>query len=475
MTEPTTGPQEQPQEAAPAPKPTPTPRPTPRPAPPAAAPKPATAPAPAGAPAVEVPPAPTDSASFGRVADDGTVLVRTPDGERAVGSYPGSTPEEAVAYFVRKYEELWAAASLLLQRVIQTDLSVQDGQSSLKALRAQVGEANVVGDLVRLDATIEQIATALTAKAQVASAEKAEAKAESLARREKLVAEAEGIAATPVEKVQWKQATARMRALLDEWKAAQRSDARLDRPVENALWTRFAAARNHFDKSRRTFFSKLDEEHDTAKATKKRLVEEAEKLATSTDWGPTATAFKRLMSDWRRAGRASRKDDDALWQRFKTAQDAFFAAKDEVVAAENVEFEKNLVVKEQLLAQAQALLPVKDIGATKKALRPIQEKWEAAGKVPRKDLERIEKGMRKVEQALRDAEESKWKRTDPELSARARSMVDQLQAAVAGLEADLEKAQSGGDPKKIAQAQESLDARRVWLDQARSGLAEFGD
>ena len=63
------------------------------------------------------------------------------------------------------------------------------------------------------------------------------------------------------------------------------------------------------------------------------IVVEAEALSTSKDWGPTAGAFKRLMQDWKRAGRASRADDDALWKRFKAAQDAFFNAKDEVVAA----------------------------------------------------------------------------------------------------------------------------------------------
>ncbi|YAL81828.1 DUF349 domain-containing protein [Dermacoccaceae bacterium W4C1] len=415
-----------------------------------------------------------DAASFGRVGDDGTVFVRTPDGERAVGSYPDKGADEALAYFVRKFEELWAAANLLLQRVTQTDLSTKDGQEALTGLRTQIGEANVVGDLVRLDSVVEQIATALTAKAQVEGEQRAVAKKASAENREKVVAEAEKIAAVPVEKVQWKQSTARMRELMDEWKALQRKDARLDKQTENELWKRFSAARNSFDKSRRTFFSKLDAEHGEAKATKTKLVEEAEKLATSKDWGPTASAFKQLMSRWRQAGRASRADDDALWQRFKAAQDSFFAAKDEVVAAENVEFEANLKVKEELLTQAQALLPVKDAAAAKAGLRPIQEKWEAAGKVPRKDLERIERAMRKVEQAIRDAEDAKWKRTDPELSARAQSMVSQLESAVADLQADLDKAKASGDAKKIAKAQEALDARQAWLDQARSGLAEFG-
>ena len=452
---------------------------TPKPTPPAK-PTPGPAPTPAAltdhpAVATPVPAAATsDAASFGRVADDGTVFVRTPDGEREVGSYPDATPDEALAYFARKYDELAGSATLLLQRVTQTDLSVHDASAALKALREQVKSAHVVGDLVRLDSTVEQIATALHAKQQVEGEARAAHKKEATEKREKVVAEAEKIAAQPVEKVQWKQSTSRMRELLEEWKHLQRHDVRIDKDVENALWKRFSAARSGFDKTRRAHFAHLDEVHAGAKATKQRLVVEAERLATSKDWGPTASAFKRLMGQWREAGRASRSDDDALWKRFKQAQDSFFAAKDEVVAAENVEFEANLKVKEELLTQAQALLPVKNLDAAKSALRAIQDKWDAAGKVPRKDMDRIEKGLRKVESAVRSAEDSKWRRTDPEVAARAQSMVDQLETAVADLTTQLEAAKAAGNDKKISELQQALDAKQTWLDQARGGLAEFG-
>lgn len=428
----------------------------------------------AAAPQVVVPtPVVTsNSMSFGRVAENGTVFVRTPDGEREVGSYPDASHDEALAYFARKYDEIAAAANLLLQRVVQTDLPVHDGQEALRALRQQVGEAHVVGDLAHLDSTVEQIATALTAKAQVENEARAAARAEAAAHREKLVAEAEQIATQPPEKVQWKSSTARMRELLDEWKELQRTGAKLDKPTENALWQRFSHARNGFDKTRRAHFARLDEEHGAVKARKEQLIAEAEQLATSKDWGQTASAFKRLMGEWRQAGRASRHDDDKLWARFKKAQDSFFAAKDEVVAEENQTFEANLQVKEQLLKEAQALLPVKNLAAAKSALHSIQDRWDAAGKVPRKDMARIEQAMRKIETAVRDAEDSKWQKTDPELAARAQSMVNQLESAVADLEADLAKARERGNEKKVKELEESLKARQAWLEQARGGLQD---
>ncbi|GAB2761712.1 hypothetical protein GCM10027039_22890 [Terrabacter koreensis] len=453
---------------------------------PASVPKPSAIPTPAAMakavphPAVTTvaPPAITTdhsaSAAFGRVDENGTVFVRTKDGEQEVGSYPGASDAEALTYFARKYDELFASAVLLEQRLSQPEVPSKDVAEGLKTLAAQVKDATVVGDLDALATKLDEIQSGLAAKRNVEQQHRAEARAAATAEREKIVAEAESIASQPESRIQWKSSGARMRELLDEWKAHQRAATRLDRETESAMWQRFSAARNGFDKARRSHFAGLDAAHADAKSAKERLVGEAEKLATSTDWAATAGAFKRLMDEWRRAGRASRSDDDKLWARFKAAQDAFFAAKDEVVAAEEEQFRGNLVAKEALLVEAEAILPVTDLEKAKAQLRVIQDKWDAAGKVPRADMERVEKAMRRVEQTVRDAEDRKWKSSNPEVAARAKAMVDQLERAVADLEEDLAKAEASGNASKVRKAREALEARQVWLDQARAGVAEFG-
>ncbi|HYO86610.1 MAG TPA: DUF349 domain-containing protein [Dermatophilaceae bacterium] len=413
------------------------------------------------------------AAAFGRVAQDGTVFVRAPEGEREVGSYPGASPIEALAYFARKFAEVDAQADLLLHRVTQTDLSVKDAIDALNRLRETTANLRAVGDLAALAAKIETIATAVQARRTLESAERAAAREAAKAHREQIVAAAESLAGQPEDRIQWKTSSSRMRELLDEWKGTQRSGPKLDRDTEQGLWQRLSAARNSFDKLRRVHFAQLGSVQAVAKATKEELAVEAEVLATSTDWGPTASAFKRLMDRWRQAGRASRGDDDALWQRFKAAQDAFFAAKDAVVAAENEEFIGNLAVKEELMKQAESLLPIKDLETTKATLRSIQDKWDAAGKVPRADVERLEKGMRRVESAVREADERRWAATSPEVAARAESLVTQLETAVAGLRTDLATAEANGNSRKVAAAREALQAREAWLEQARAGLAEF--
>lgn len=435
------------------------------------------APRPTATPAPEAPAITTDhsaSAAFGRVDEEGKVYVRDGEGEREVGSYPGATPEQALQYFARKYDELFASATLLRQRLDVPDVSAKEIGDGLKSLREHAQEPNVVGDLPALTSLIAELEEGLTAKRQAESAHRAEAKKVAATEREVIVAEAESIAAQPIDKVQWKQSTARMRALLDEWKAHQRGKVRLDKDVESALWQRFSKARNGFDKARRSHFAHLEQTRGEVKAVKEDLVAQAERLSSSTDWNATAGAFKRLMDEWRRAGRAGRNDDDRLWERFRTAQDTFFDAKDAEAAKEDEAFRGNLEVKEGILAEAQALLPVKDLDKTKAALRGIQERWEAAGKVPRADISRMEKGLQRVEQAVRDAEDKKWSNSNPELSARASSMVSQLESKVTELREDADAAEAKGDTSRAAKLREQIETQQAWLDQARKGLDEFG-
>ncbi|MCG7323616.1 DUF349 domain-containing protein [Arsenicicoccus bolidensis] len=439
-------------------------------------PKPPARPAPAspsGVPAPIAPPAgpPSNAATFGRVAEDGTVYVRTPDGEKAVGSYPGASSEEALAYFARKYDEMWAASELLYHRVLQTGLSAKEATEDLAKLREHIGEANVVGDLPGLDAKVESIATAIEARRQVEATERAAARDQARTEREAIVAEAEKIAAQDPAKTQWKASGARIRELLDDWKKHQRSSVKLDRESENSLWQRFSTARNSFDKARRVYFAELESTQSEARAAKEKLVAEAEKLSASKEWGPTAGAFKRLMDQWRKAGRAGRKEDDELWGRFKAAQDAFFNAKDEVSAEEDKEFRANLEVKEGLLEQARAMLPIKDLNAAKSALRTIQDKWDAAGKVPRSEMGRIEGELRKVEQTVRDAEDAKWKKSNPEVNHRASAFAEQIEKALEKENKALDKARASGDEKKIKAAEESLASRRALLEMVHKAQA----
>ncbi|MBI4939496.1 MAG: DUF349 domain-containing protein [Actinobacteria bacterium] len=409
---------------------------------------------------------------WGRVDADGTVYVRTADGERPVGSYPGASPEEALAYFARKFDDLAAQITLLEQRIAAGHVSGPEAESGVSRLRDAVAQSNAVGDLAALVARLDALAPLAEAKKAEADKAKAEAKAKAAAERATLVEEAETLSAVDAERMPWKTTGDRLRVLFDEWKRLQK-EARLDKHTEDELWKRFSHARTTFDRKRRQHFGALDEQRAQVKAAKEALVAEAEALSTSTDWGPTAGAYRTLMDRWKAAGRASKKDDDELWVRFRAAQDAFFAARTAASSVVDAEFSANLEVKEALLVEAEALLPVTDLQAAKNALRGIQERWEAAGKVPRADIGRVEGRIRAVEQAVRDAEQDRWRRTNPEARARAEDAVTQLETTIAGLRTKLEKARAAGDARKVTEHEQAIAAREEWLEQARKALEEY--
>jgi hypothetical protein len=423
------------------------------------------------APTVPAPAAPLDPAeaaaasAFGRVTEDGTVFVKDGDDEREVGQVPGATDDDAMALYVRRFLDLQAKVTLFEARLAATDLSVKEIDSTIGRLTEELAEPAAVGDLVGLRARLDGLKVVAAERRAAAEAERAAARQAALESRTAIVEQAEAIAGTDPSRIQWRPAGEQLRTLLDQWKDAQRNGPRLDRPSEEALWKRFSHARTMFDRERRHFFAELETRNASAKNTKEALVQQAEKLATSTDWAATAGAFRDLMTDWKSAGRASRPVDDALWARFRAAQDSFFAARDAAAAATDEEYAANLVVKERLAVEAEALLPVKDLAAAKSALRSIQDRWDAAGKVPRGDIQRIEGKLRAVEQAVRDADEHQWRRTNPETRARAEGMGAQLEQAIAGLEADLAAAEAAGDKRKAAEVKAALEARRAWLEQ----------
>ena len=433
-----------------------------------ATPTPAEVSAPAAAPAAPAEPAvdpqeAMDAAKWGRVDGEGRVYVQDGGAEREVGQFPDAPIAEAMAFYVRRYLDLKATIDLFATRLPQ--LSVREIDSTLSSISESLTEPAAVGDLEGLRARFAALKTVAAERREAVSAERAAAKEQALKERTAIVERAEAIAEQDPARTQWKNSGAELRELLESWKAAQRRGPRLDRPTEDGLWKRFSHARTTFDRHRRQFFSELDAKQAQVRAAKEALIKRAEEMQTSTDWAGTSAKYRDLLAEWKKAGRASRKEDDALWARFRAAQQVFYdarRAKDEAVDAE---FAENLKVKEALVAKAEALLPIKDIKAAKKALRPIQDAWEEAGRVPRGAVRRIEGRMRAVEDAIREAENAEWRRTDPETKARAEGLAGQLQDAIAGLEKDLAAAQAAGDAKKIAEAEAALTARRAWLEQ----------
>ena len=413
-----------------------------------------------------------DPARFGRVGDDGTVYVQTPGGERAVGSYPGKTPEEALAYFVRKFEVVAAEVALLAARIVSGAMVPEDAHQSVAKLRNQIDNLNGVGNLLALKASLEQIPSlieesrpAFEARKAADQAAKAEKRAAAHALKEKIVSEAESLK----ESTQWKVTSERLKELLDEWKKAPR----LDKKSDGDLWKRFSSARNYFDNKRRQHFSNLTRLQGEVKGLKEKIVSEAESLADSRDWVNTARRYKSLMDSWKAAGRGKKNDDDKLWGRFKTAQDKFFAAKNADLEKRSLSFGENLLKREEIVKDIEALLPISNLDDVRRKFRDLKSKYMKAGQVERGKRNALDRRVEDVELTIKEAEQEQWRKSDPGAKARASEVVAQLVAAVADYENKAAKAEAAGDLKKASELREAAAARAIWLAEAEKGLSEF--
>ncbi|MDQ2836516.1 MAG: DUF349 domain-containing protein [Actinomycetota bacterium] len=391
------------------------------------------------------------SSEWGRIDEAGTVFVKTADGEREVGSWQAGDADAGLAYYVRRYEDLQTEVELLAKRLESGAGDARSTKSQAMSLHASLPSATVVGDLAGLDTRLVALISAADAKIGEQAEAKDAARAEAIAKKESLAAEAEKIAESST---QWKVAGDRLRTIVDEWKLIKG----IDRKTDDALWKRFAAARDAFGKRRGSHFANLDTEREAAKSIKEKLVAEAEQLAASDDWRDTAQSLKDLMNQWKTAPRANRATEDALWKRFRAAQDSFFERRSGVFAERDAEQVQNLKHKEAIIAEAAAI----DLGNPRQAqvqLRDLQEKLETYGHVPRDAMQRIEARMRAAEQRVRDALDAEWKRGATE----SNPFLAQLKERLAEAEAKLARAQAAGDAGRIAKAEAEVAQRKALI------------
>lgn len=393
---------------------------------------------------------------FGRVDDDGTVWLVSSAGERVVGSWQAGDTEAAFAHFGRRFDDLSTEVTLMEERLAAGTGDARKIKAHASALTETLPTASVLGDIDAVAARLTSLIDQAGATVAADRSRRDEHRAGQTARKEALAAEAEELAANST---QWKTAGDRLREILDEWKTI----SGLDRKVDDALWKRYSAARESFNRRRGSHFSELDRERSTVKESKERLCELAEELSDSTDWAATSAEFRKLLTDWKGAGRASREIDDALWRRFKAAQDSFFTARNAVTAEKDAEFAANATAKEALLAEAEKI----DTGnheAARAALRSIADKWDAIGKVPRERSPDLERRLRAVEKKVRDAGEANW--SDPEAQARA----EQFATRAEHFEQQARKAAAAGRTKEAEEAQANAEQWRQWAQAAAAAL-----
>ncbi|WEV58338.1 DUF349 domain-containing protein [Bifidobacterium sp. ESL0728] len=402
--------------------------------------------------------------AFGRVDEKGTVYVKEGETEREVGEFPGATNEEALTLYARRYLDLKAKLDLFATRLKAANIKPHEIDESIKSLGEETASPAIVGDIAALKAQYEELKKAGEAKkVEFAEARKA-ALEKAIKERTAIVEKAEALANSLGENTNWRSTADKFRSLFKQWQEHQRTSIRIDKPTADALWKRFSAARTTFNQHRRKWAQARDASREETKRVKEEIIKEANEIKDSTDWGATSHQFNELMDRWKAAGRAGRKEDDELWAKFREACDVFFNARQADRDQMSSNEKDNLAKKEELLKKAEALVPVADEKAAKKArqaLADIQDEWDQIGYVPREDMHRIESRLDAVDNKIKAVEEAAWKKSDPEADARVSSFETQLKAQLDELDSQIA---AESDPAKKSKLEAEKATKEQWLN-----------
>ena len=433
------------------------PKPGPRPAAPAQP-----SPTPAADSAASAGGSAAEAKKFGRIDESGTVYAVHGGQEREIGSWQAGTPEEGLAHFSQRFADIVTEVELIESRLKAHPDDAGHLRESAKTIKESLPTAAALGDFEALDKRLDTIIAHSEEAGERAKEAKAKRREEAIARKEALAAEAEDLAENSTE---WKVAGDRIREILDEWRTIRG----IDRKTDDALWKRYSRARDSFNRRRGAHFAELDRGRAAAKKAKEELVERAVALQDSTDWNETARAYRDLMQEWKAAGRAPRDVDDKLWEQFRAAQDHFFSARNAVNAERDKEFAANAEAKDALLAKYDSLIdPSKGLGTAKSKLRELQDKWEEIGFVPRGQVREYEDKIGRIEKRVADAEESRWRQSDPA----AQDKVNQFQARADEFTAAAEAAEAKGNAKRAAELREQAKQWQEFADVAAKAASD---
>jgi hypothetical protein len=208
-----------------------------------------------------------------------------------------------------------------------------------------------------------------------------EERVQNLARKQALCEQAEALSASS----EWVKTATALQALQAEWKTV----GPVSRGSEKAIWERFRAACDQFFSRRHDDLKKRKDEWSENLAKKEALCARAEALATTTDWEAGAAECKKLQVEWKQVGPVRRSKSDAVWQRFRTACDAFF---DRYKHRDQVDLQTKAATRAEVIHELEALASADGSASDGKGAAPdglldrVQQaraKWQQAPELPR--------------------------------------------------------------------------------------------
>lgn len=187
----------------------------------------------------------------------------------------------------------------------------------------------------------------------------------------------------------------KLQKLHEQW----REVGPVPRENQNEIWDRFKEVTSKINKKHQEFFEKLRDEQKKNLEAKVALCEKAEELTglvlkDNKEWNEKSKSIIELQKMWKTIGFATKKENNRIYERFRSACDAFFNKKREFYNESKEEQGNNLQLKTELCIQAEAVMESTDWKKTTEELIQLQKRWKEIGPVPRKHSDEIWKRFR---------------------------------------------------------------------------------
>ena len=378
---------------------------------------------------------------WGRVDETGTVFVREGDGERVVGAVSRRHGRRGARLLRAQVHRSRRPGDLLEQRA-KRGAPAADIAKSRRDLRKAVDGANAVGDLASLQARLDALGGTVEELTEQQTAEAKAAVAAAIAERTAIVERGRGARRRKTRRKHAVEAGRAPRSTLSS--PAGRRTSKTARACPRTRRTSSGSgsappARPSSTTARRSSPSSTTQHRDVRnrKNAAHRRGRERSSRRAPTASPPTA----RLLDEWKAAGRAGKKNDDALWARFKAAGDAHLRRQGRGRRERQRRVRRQPQAKLALLDEAEPLLKATDRDErARSCCHPATVGRDRP--VPRDQVKPVEDRLRRVEAAVRKLDEEHWEKNNPEKKARSEGLASQLNAAIAKLEHELADAQA---------------------------------
>ncbi len=248
----------------------------------------------------------------------------------------------------------------------------------------------------------------------------------------RLVSQADQLATS----TNWKQGGEEFRRLLDEWKSVGRGE----KATDDAQWAQFSAARERFNAARNAHFDRVKQENEASRREKERIVSRAEALTHSSDLRAASDELKRLMDEWKRAGRAGKEDEQSLWSRFEAARNRVYDRKKQEFERRQRGWASNKAAKQRLVSQMESLSHSSDFRAAKDQSRALDAQWRATGPCAKTDNDQLWQQYKSAKDRVFEAAKRAGEQRRAEARQRAQDRVWRLEEQLRNVEAAIYRA-----------------------------------